>query len=94
MPSSDYPSKIVLVGFFVQERQAGSATERERFGQEIYDRYDHHIVAACAAATPPLEDPSPEARAIMAVMATRAKGSARKKQAENAVEAYLIHRGW
>ena len=94
MAVSDYPSKLVLVGFFIQEQKAGSTEQRERFGQEIFDRYDHHILAACAAATPPLDDPSPEARALMAVMATKAKGGTRKKQAENAVEAYLIHRGW
>lgn len=94
MPVSDYPSRIVLMGFFIQEQEAGSAAERETFGQEIFDRYNNHILAACAAATPPLDDPSPEARAIIAVMATKAKGGARKKQAEHAVEAYLIHRGW
>jgi len=43
---------------------------------------------------PPLEDPSPEARALMAVMALHAKGGTNERRAGNAVQAYLIHRGW
>jgi len=94
MPVSDYPSKIILVGYFIQEQEAGSVDERDEFSQEIFDRYNAHIEAACAAATPPLVAPSPEARALMAVMAEHAKGSTNKRRAENAVEGYLIHRGW
>jgi hypothetical protein len=94
MAVSDYPSKLVLVGFFVQEQEAGSTEDRDAFSQEIFDRYDHHIVAACRAAEPPLPDPSAEARALMAIMAEHAKGGTPKRRAENAVEAYLIHRGW
>jgi hypothetical protein len=94
MAVSDYPSKIVLVGFFIQEQKAGDTADREEFSQEIFDRYDADIVAACKAAQPPLPDPSAEARALMAIMAEHAKGSTAKRRAENAVEAYLIHRGW
>jgi hypothetical protein len=94
MPVTDYPSKIVLVGYFIQEQEAGTVREREEFSQEIFDRYNAHIVTACAAAEPPLVDPSAEARALMAIMAEKAKGGTGKRRAENAVEAYLIHRGW
>ena len=94
MAVSDYPSKLVLVGYFLQEQEAGSVEKRDKFSQEIFDRYNDHIKAACAAATPPLVDPSAEARALMALMATGAKGGTNKRRAENAVEGYLIHRGW
>jgi hypothetical protein len=94
MPTSDYPSKVILVGYFIQEKEAGTAEERAEFNQEIFDKFDKHIKAACAAAEPPLVDPSPEARALMAVMALHARGSTNERRAGNAVEAYLIHRGW
>jgi hypothetical protein len=94
MPASDYPSKVILVGYFIQEKEAGTAEEREEFNQELFDKFDGHIKAACAAAQPPLQDPSPEARALMAVMARHARGGTNKARAGNAVEAYLIHRGW
>ncbi len=94
MPASDYPSKVILVGYFIQEKEAGTAEEREELSQELFDKFDDHIKAACAAAQPPLPDPSPEARALMAVMARHARGGTNKARAGNAVEAYLIHRGW
>jgi hypothetical protein len=62
------------IGFFVQEQKAGDTADREEFSQEIFDRYDADIVAACNAAEPPLPDPSAEARALMAIMAEHAKG--------------------
>ena len=49
------------------------------------------IAQLCAAATPPI-DPSAEARALIAIMALNAPGN-KRKQAQNAVEAYLVHRG-
>src|SRR5262245_56089848 len=94
MATSDYPSKLVLVGYFIQKQEAETVDERDEFSQELFDRYDAHILAACAAAQPPLVDPSPEARALMALMAEHAEGSTSKRRAQNAVEAYLIHRGW
>ena len=94
MPASDYPSKVILVGYFIQEKEAGTAEERDDFNQELFDKFDLHIRAACAAAEPPLEDPSPEARALMAVMAQHARGGTNKARAGHAVEGYLIHRGW
>ena len=94
MPASDYPSKVILVGYFIQEKEAGTTEERDEFNQEIFDKFDKHIKAACAAAQPPLVDPSPEARALMAVMALHARGGTNERRAGNAVEAYLIHRGW
>jgi hypothetical protein len=94
MPASDYPSKVILVGYFIQEQEAGTTEERDEFNQELFDKFDKHIKASCAAADPPLEDPSPEARALMAVMALHARGGTNERRAGNAVEAYLIHRGW
>lgn len=94
MPISDYPSKVILVGFFIQEQEAGTAEERDEFNQELFDKFDKHIKAACAAAQPPLEDPSPEARALMAVMAQHGPGGTSERRAKRAVEAYLVHRGW
>ena len=127
MPVTDYPSKIVLAGYFIQEQEAGTvehlelvATDdplqhrqarrlpdgedverlrgrgphRAEFSQEIFDRYNDHLIAACAAAQPPLPEPSAEARALMAIMAEHAKGGTPKRRAGDAVEAYLIHRGW
>jgi hypothetical protein len=94
MPASDYPSKVILVGYFIQEQEAGTTEERDEFDQELFDKFDKHIKAACAAAQPPLESPSPEARALMAVMALHARGGTNERRAGNAVQAYLIHRGW
>jgi hypothetical protein len=91
MANSDYPSKLILLAFFVQEQEAGTRDLRDEFSQELFDAYDAHIVELCAAVTPPIE-PSEEARALMAIMAFHAPGN-KKKQAQNAVEAYLIHRG-
>jgi len=92
MPASDYPSRITLIGFFVQEQDAGNLEKREKFRQELFDRYNRHIVDACAVATPPFEA-SEEARAIIAVMAEHAPGSAAGVRARRAVAAYLEHRG-
>jgi len=90
MPS-DYPDKIVLMGYFFQEGQPGSKNDRGQFSQELYDRYDQHIINACAPVVPAL-NPSPEERAIMAVIATHATGNS-TEQAQHAVEAYVIFRG-
>lgn len=91
MATTDYPSKLILVAFFVQEQKAGTREERDELSQELFDAYDAQIVKLCSEATPPI-DPSAEARAIMAIMAAHAKGNT-KKQSQSAVEAYLIHRG-
>jgi len=94
MAVSDYPSKVVLLAYFIKEQEAGTVDERDKFGQELFDKFDEHIRAACTAAQPPLPEPSPEARALMAVMARHARGGTNERRAGNAVEAYLIHRGW
>jgi hypothetical protein len=91
MADTDYPSKLILLAFFVQEQEAGTKEDRDEFSQELFDTYDELITDLCDEATPPIE-PSAEARALMAIMAFHAPGSA-KKQAERAVGAYLIHRG-
>ena len=93
MPVSDYPSKNILVGFFIQEQEAGTVAERDQFSQELFDKFNQHIVDACLAATPPL-DASADARSLMALMAQHAPGGTGKKQAQNAVAAYLEYRGW
>jgi hypothetical protein len=90
--ASDYPSKIVLLGFFVQNKEAGTPEEREGFSDDLFTRFDGHIVTACAAGG--LPPPSAEARAIMAVMALNAPGAAAKTKAGHAVKAYLSHRGF
>jgi hypothetical protein len=89
--ASDYPPKIVLIGFFFQEQNAGTADERQQFSDDIHRRFDRHIVDACTEAG--LPHVSEEARAIMAVMAQNAPGSASKTKAGKAVKAYLDHRG-
>ena len=91
MANSDYPSKLILLAYFIQEQDAGTREDREKLSQELFDAYDEHIAQLCAAATPPI-DPSAEARALIAIMALNAPGN-KRKQAQNAVEAYLVHRG-
>jgi hypothetical protein len=93
MALSDYPGRTVLVGFFFENQEAGTSAQRQQFSQEIFDKFDAPIVAACAAATPPL-DPSARVRAAIAVMAQNAPGSNNGAKARRAVQAYLIFRGF
>jgi hypothetical protein len=93
MPTSDYPGRTILVGFFFEKQDAGSAQLRDKYSQEIFDKFDAHIVAACAAATPPL-DPSARVRAAIAVMAQNAPGGNNGVKARKAVAAYLTFRGF
>ncbi|MDH4064263.1 MAG: hypothetical protein OEW19_07660 [Acidobacteriota bacterium] len=90
--ASDYPSRIVLLGFFVQNQTAGTPEQRETFSNDLFTRFDGHIVTACASGG--LTDPSADARAIMAVMALNAPGASPKTRAGNAVKAYLAYRGF
>jgi hypothetical protein len=92
MPVSDYPGRTILVGFFFQKQEAGTLKQREQFSQELFDKFNDHIVAACNAATPPLE-PSARVRASIAVMAQNAPGSNNGAKARRAVQAYLTFRG-
>jgi hypothetical protein len=91
MADTDYPSKLILVAYFVQEQDAGTREERDALSQELFNAYDEIITELCAEAEPPIE-PSAEARALMAIMAKHAAGN-KKKQAAHAVNAYLVHRG-
>jgi hypothetical protein len=93
MPVSDYPGRTILVGFFIQKQEAGTVTQREKFSQELFDKFDAHIVAACGAATPPV-DASPRVRASIAVMAQNAPGGNNGAKARRAVQAYLTFRGF
>jgi hypothetical protein len=89
---SDYPGRTILLAFFIENQEAGTIAERTQFSNELFDAFDAHIVAACAAATPPL-DPTPRIRASIAVMAQHATGS-NKTKAGRAVRAYLEFRGF
>lgn len=93
MPTSDYPGRTMLVGFFFENQSAGSAAERQQFSQELFDKFDAPIVAACAAAQPPL-DPSPRIRAAIAVMAEIVPGGNNASKARKAVAAYMTFRGF
>ena len=93
MATSDYPGRTMLVGFFFENQSAGTSAARQRFSQELFDRFDAPIVAACVAVTPPL-DPSPRVRAAIAVMAQNAPGASNGVKARRAVEAYLTFRGF
>jgi hypothetical protein len=91
--ASDYPGRTVLIAYFFENQEAGTTAEREQFSDELFDRFDAHIVAECATAVPPL-DPSPRIRAAMAVMAQNAPGATNRIRARRAVEAYLTFRGF
>ena len=91
MPS-DYPGKIIILGYFVDKQEPGDTAERAEWSEDLFTRFDAHIVAACKAGG--LNDPSDEARAIMAVMAENAPGASPKTKAGHAVAAYLTYRGF
>jgi hypothetical protein len=90
--ASDYPGRTMLVGYFIENQEAGSDAERQQFSNDLFDAFDAHIVKACAAATPPL-DPTPRIRASIALMAQHATGT-NKVKAGRAVQAYLEFRGF
>ena len=90
MPS-DYLAKFVLIGYFQQNQNAGSKLERDRFSEDIFARYDHHIVDAAQQAGIELSE---ESRSIMAVLASMAPGGSAKTRAGNAVAAYFEYRGF
>ena len=73
MAVSDYPGRTMLVAFFIENQDAGTAANRQQFSQELFDKFDAHIVAACAAATPPV-DPSPRGRASIAARGRNGPG--------------------
>ena len=93
MPTTDYPGRTILVGYFVENQDAGTAQKRNQYSQEIFDKFNDAIITACAAAQPPL-DPSPRIRAAIAVMAQNAPGGNNGVKARRAVQAYLIFRGF
>jgi hypothetical protein len=91
--ASDYPGRTVLVGYFIENQEAGTVAERQQFSNDLFDAFNVHIVNACAAATPPL-DPTPRIRASIALMAQHANGANNKIRAGRAVQAYLEFRGF
>jgi hypothetical protein len=90
--ASDYPGRTVLVGYFIENQEAGSAAERQQFSDDLFDAFDAHIVNACGEATPPIQ-PTARIRASIAVMAQHAPGSSNKIRAVRAVRAYIEFRG-
>ena len=91
MPS-DYPGRAMLVGFFFENQKAGSAKQRQQFSDDLFNKFDAHIVAALKTVTPPV-DPSARIRASIALMAQNAAGSNSGVKARKAVQAYLEFRG-
>jgi hypothetical protein len=90
--ASDYPGRTVLIGYFIENSDAGTAAERQQFSDDLFDSFDAHIVNACAAVNPPL-NPSPRIRATIAVMAQHAPGSSNRIKASRGVAAYVAFRG-
>ena len=93
MAQSDYPGRTMLVGFFVERQSAGTLEQRQAYSQELFDKFNHHIVEALEAADPAIEDPSARVRASIAVMAQNAPGSNNGVKARRAVKAYLDFKG-
>ena len=85
-----YEAKYVLIGFYNENQQAGTPQQRDQFRDNVFTRFDHHIIAAAQQAGLTLTD---ESRSIIAMMATMAPGSAPKTKAGQAVKAYVEYRG-
>jgi hypothetical protein len=88
--ASDYLAKYVLIGYYQENQDAGTNEERAEWSEDVFARYDHHIIEAAEKAG---LDVSVESRSIMAVLATMAPGTAAKTRAGQAVNAYLLYRG-
>lgn len=93
MPDTDYPGRTILLGFFFKFQKAGTAAQRSSFSQQLFDRFNAHIVSECAKTTPPIE-PSPRIRATIAVIAENAPGSSPLIKARRGVQAYFEFRGF
>ena len=88
--ASDYPSKFIILGYFIDKQDAGTGEKRAKWSNDLFDRFDKHIVEACKGT--PVEDPSNEARAIMAIMALNAPGKQAPTKAKHAAAAYVAYR--
>ena len=88
--TADYLAKYVLIGFYNQNQEAGSKEERDGFRDDIFERFNQHIVEAAEQAG---LEVSEESRSIMAVMATMAPGASPRAKAGHAVSAYRDYRG-
>ena len=93
MADTDYPGRTILLAFFFKFQRAGSAPERRALSQQLFDRFNAHIVNECAGTTPPI-DPTPRIRATIAVMAENAPGSTPLVKARRGVQAYFEFRGF
>lgn len=87
---SPYLAKIVLIGYFRENQEAGTGEERDEWAEDVFNRYDQHILQAAAQAGLELSD---ESRSIIAVLATMAPGTAPRTKAAAAVKTYLEYRG-
>jgi hypothetical protein len=85
-----YEAKFVLLGFYSQEKKAGTQQDRDQFRDDAFNRFDQHITDAAQQAGLTLSD---ESRSIIAMLATMAPGAAPKTKAGQAVRAYVEYRG-
>lgn len=88
--ASDYQAKYILIAFYSQSQKAGTKDERDQLSEDLFTRFNHHIVDLAAQAN---LDVSEESRSIMAVLANMAPGASPKTRAGHAVKAYLDYRG-
>lgn len=88
--ASDYLAKIVLIAYYQQNQEAGTREDRDTFSEDIFERYNHHIVEAAQLANLETSD---ESRSIMAVLASMAPGASARTKAGQAVKAYREYRG-
>ncbi len=88
--ASDYLAKYILIGYYNENQEAGTKAERDEWSEDVFTRYNHHIVEAAQQAG---LEVSEESRSIMAVLATMAPGASPKTRAGRAVNAYLLYRG-
>src|SRR5687768_806116 len=42
--ASDYPSKFIILGYFIDKQESGTGEDRREWSDDLFDRYDEHIV--------------------------------------------------
>ena len=88
--ASDYLAKFILIGYYNENQDSGTKAERDEWSDDVFTRYNHHILDAAKQAG---LEVSEESRSIMAVLASMAAGASPKTRAGQAVTAYLRYRG-
>src|SRR5688500_6353984 len=58
--ASDYPSKFIILGYFVDKQEAGNDDERREETDDLFDRFDKHLVKTTK--NTPVEHPSEATR--------------------------------